>query len=252
MLVAPPFAEEMNKCRRSITTLSLLLCRHGIATVVPDLYGTGDSEGEFGAADLPTWSKDLNAAGEWAETLGCRPTTLLAIRLGAAIAAHALSDRTLQPFERTVLWQPVWDGDRFLTQFLRLRIAAGLMEDRKESVAELRRRINDGEPLEVAGYELSSTLFRELSSLKSDALPASLGRLLWCEVGRGPTEGLSAGSRQKADRYAKSHGPVAVRTEAFDGEPFWMSTETVVNAALLEATCRAFDVDDDGRAGAPT
>ena len=47
VLVVPPFAEEMNKCRRMVTELAIRLAEQGIATLQPDFYGTGDSAGDF-------------------------------------------------------------------------------------------------------------------------------------------------------------------------------------------------------------
>jgi len=41
----PPFAEEMNKCRAMVSAQARELANIGVAVVVPDLYGTGDSAG---------------------------------------------------------------------------------------------------------------------------------------------------------------------------------------------------------------
>ena len=50
VVVAPPFAEEMNKCRRMWTLLAAQLETAGIGTLIPDLHGTGESDGDFAAA----------------------------------------------------------------------------------------------------------------------------------------------------------------------------------------------------------
>ena len=64
--MVPPFAEEMNKCRPMVTEVALGLAESGIASIVPDLYGTGDSGGDFSEGDWETWqgpapSKPYNA-----------------------------------------------------------------------------------------------------------------------------------------------------------------------------------------------
>jgi len=65
ILVIPPFAEEMNKVRASITWLSNLLIENGFAVLVPDFYGTGDSAGDFEDACVETWIGDLQAVMGW-------------------------------------------------------------------------------------------------------------------------------------------------------------------------------------------
>ena len=107
---------------------------------------------------------------------GLRLHGLLGVRLGALLAA-AVASGLPQPVARAVFWQPVVDGQRFVTQFLRLRVAASLMEDRKETVGALRERSQGGETLEVAGYELSPALLEQLDALRLDpAAAVSLGR----------------------------------------------------------------------------
>jgi len=50
VLIIPPFGEEMNKSRRQFTEVAQRLVGNGFAVLVVDLYGTGDSEGEFSEA----------------------------------------------------------------------------------------------------------------------------------------------------------------------------------------------------------
>ena len=52
VLVIPPFAEEMNKSRRMFTLLADALGQQDIALCVFDLFGTGDSSGDFADATL--------------------------------------------------------------------------------------------------------------------------------------------------------------------------------------------------------
>src|SRR6185436_14934074 len=63
-------AEEMNKCRRMIAEAANALAALGVAALVPDLFGTGDSEGEFRDADWETWKADLDTAVAWASEEG--------------------------------------------------------------------------------------------------------------------------------------------------------------------------------------
>ena len=60
ILLVPPFAEEMNCCRRFFAMVRRSLCHKGFTVVQPDLYGTGDSEGEFSEATWSIWLDDLS------------------------------------------------------------------------------------------------------------------------------------------------------------------------------------------------
>jgi hypothetical protein len=162
-------------------------------------------------------------------------TGVLAIRLGCALAAEALAAGELSSVTRSVLWQPVFDGDRCLVQFLRLRIAANLANDIKESVAELRHRLEVGETLEVAGYRLSGQLADDLSSLEPPSrLPSGLGEIAWLEVVREAGGHLPAPSRDLIERSRAQGGQVCELATV--GEPFWTSTEIVVVPQVVSAT----------------
>jgi len=236
VLVVPPFGEEMNKCRRMVTEVALGLAERGIATVIPDLYGTGDSCGDFVEGDWVTWRADLSAASRWSACAGHPVSSVLAIRLGCALALDGICSSELAAPAKSVLWQPIFDGGRFLAQFLRLRVAASLMEDRKESLAELRTRLAAGTPVEVAGYNLAGRLAEDLEALAPPDYVSrgALGALAWFEVIRGLEGGVSPASA-KLIESTRGHGG-SVESRTFSGEPFWSTTEIVVNRDLVLAT----------------
>src|SRR5687768_14938162 len=111
VLIVPPFAEEMNKSRHLFTEIADALIESGVATVVVDLFGTGDSEGEFSDADWTVWKSDLAAAVQWARSQQITITKLLAVRLGCALGCEAARDNGWK-LERSLLWQPVVSGTR--------------------------------------------------------------------------------------------------------------------------------------------
>lgn len=235
VMIVPPFAEEMNKSRRMFTDVAQALATRGVATVIPDLYGTGDSEGEFREADCECWLDDLARAAAWSAEDGWPIAGLLCTRLGCILGARAARD-VLGGVRRAVFWQPVIDGERFITQFLRLRVAASMMdEDHKESVGQLRERLRNGASLEVAGYELSARLASEIDSLRlSPEMGSHLGNLHWMEVVREAGAPLPAPSMRCIERC--SADGMEVRVQRFVGDPFWASTEVVRIAALVGGT----------------
>jgi exosortase A-associated hydrolase 2 len=234
VLIVAPFADEMNKSRRMLAEVSRGLAGRGIATVLPDYFGTGDSEGEFRDADLERWKSDIRTAVEWSAAEGHPVTGILAVRLGCALAAHALQAAGLT-VRHCVFWQPVTDGERYLAQFLRLRVAASMMEaDRKESVGDLRERLRKGEAIEVAGYEISSRLAEGLGRTRlQEATGAHLGRIDWIELVR--SEGEAPTPVREAVAKAREAG-LDISLHPMMGEPFWSSVEIVTNEPLIART----------------
>lgn len=240
VLIVPPFGEEMNKSRRMMTLLAIALAERSVASVIVDLYGTGDSAGDFAAASWPAWHADLEAAARWCNSRGTALTGLVTIRLGAALAVSALAAGAIAPVARTVLWQPVLDGGRFFTQLLRLRLAAMLAEqDRKETVAELKERLARGESLEIAGYNISPQLAADLEGI---AVPQSLlvhmGNIHWFEISRESDAVLPTPSARLVD--ATRTAGVSIEARQFVGEPFWAATEIVENRSIVQATAELF------------
>ncbi len=238
VLIVPPFGEEMNKSRRMIAQMTRRLAERGIACVVCDFYGTGDSEGEFRDATLERWQEDLRAVVQWSAQRNHPITAVLAIRLGCALAARALAGEGSR-LSRTVFWQPVTDGSRFLAQFLRLRTAASMMEPgAKETQAALRERLRLGEALEVAGYELSQAMADQLEHVKlSEAAGAHLGSVEWFEIVRDSATAIP-GATAAVVASMQEHCP-DVKVHGIVGEPFWSSVEIVENAELLDRTVDA-------------
>ncbi len=236
VLCVPPFAEEMNKCRRQFTETARNLAEQGIAVLAVDLSGTGDSEGEFVEATWPQWKRDLETAILWAEERGLGVDSAVACRLGCALLAEALIDYD-RSLTNTVFWQPVTKGRQFMTQFLRLRVAASLMnDDTDESVDSLRGKLGDGQPLEIAGYELSPTLWQSIERIAVDELLGRrLGQVRVLEVGGAADVSELSVVGQRLVNAAELAG-LASSGLRVSGDPFWSSTEIVVNRAIIEHT----------------
>ncbi len=238
LLAVPPFAEEMNKSRRMLALLGRAAAATGIGVLVVDLAGTGDSWGDFRDARYEIWLDDLRQAARWVQQDGGQVAALLGLRFGALLAMELA--RELPPVERLVLWNPAQSGTEVLTQFLRLRTAAALTggSGAGESLESLRGRLEAGEALEIAGFELAPQLYaavrdRQLASL----LPTRPPPIDWFHLVRNPGAAVPEAIEAAAGRL-RAAGAVT-RTVAVQGDAFWSTTEIAVCDALVGLTVAA-------------
>jgi hypothetical protein len=92
----------MNKTRRMSARMARLLSGAGWRVVQRDLYGCGDSAGDFADASWAAWLDDVDAELRQADT--SRPVWLWCVRAGALLASAVLVGR---PEVNLLLWQPV-------------------------------------------------------------------------------------------------------------------------------------------------
>lgn len=229
----PPFAEEMNRARRMVALQARALAAQGLGVLLLDPHGCGDSGGDFEAARWPLWQADAIAAADWLRARGRQRLVLWGLRLGAVLAA-ATAARHPGRFQRLLLWQPVANGDAFLTQFLRIRLAAEASAGAEGATTRaLRRRLAAGESLEIAGYDLHPQLAADIAGaqleflVRQAALPVD-----WFEVATGGAAPLPETARVM-DEWRRDG--LAVTHRAVAGEPFWSTAETTVSPAWLAA-----------------
>jgi exosortase A-associated hydrolase 2 len=225
----------MNKSRRMFTLAAEAAARMGWASLVVDLHGTGDSAGDFSEARWATWCGDVVTAGRWLHERGHRRLALIGLRMGALLAFEAAPG--IAALERIILWQPVSAGDAMLTQFLRTDVAAQMLAqaDSRSSTDALRKRLQSGEPIEVAGYTLAPALVSALDPLRLESLPENDATPIdWFDVVSDPSRGAApAGERIRKAWAARG---LRVRHRLVAGPPFWSSVEIAIAPALVKAT----------------
>jgi hypothetical protein len=147
VIAAMPLFEEANRTRAFIVTILRALAERGIASVLPDLPGTGESLTETENITLNDWNIALSTlAGSIKAERG--PVHGLAIRGGALVGA---------PFASRWHFAPV-PGESLVRDLLRTRLAIG--EDSADDAIEL-----SGPPVELAGNRLSRTLLAQLKAI---------------------------------------------------------------------------------------
>ena len=166
MLHIPAFAEEMNCCRHLVSEQSRQLASQGIGVLVLDLFGTGDSSGDLFEASWELWLDNVEGALQWIdEHYSEAKIGFWGVRLGALLALDLLEKRQDLQVHSLLMWQPVLDGDAFMRQFFRIRVAASLFSGKKESVNSLKEQLIADGFIEIAGYKLSLGLVDGISQV---------------------------------------------------------------------------------------
>lgn len=219
VLYLPPFAEELNASRRVVAQQAAALARAGYAVLQIDLMGCGDSEGAFADATWQQWQADMRAALDWLLARTSGPLWLWGLRAGAMLA-HGLFSASHQP-ANLLLWQPVVSGSQMLQQFLRLHAASQWLGTGQAATPSPRQALENGVPVDVAGYRISPALAQGLSRSQLAPPSGNPGRLVWLEVSsRTPAE-LGAASATALDGWRLAGWQVQCR--AVNGTAFWQT-----------------------------
>ncbi len=233
-----PWAEEMNKSRRMAAEMSRRLALQGFAILQLDLAGCGDSEGDFSDATWPLWISDIAAAVSWLKRrYPSVPLTLWGLHLGGLLAAaYAATDRNCS---RLLLWAPIANGEQYLTQFLRLRVASQMLASQQESggTQQLMQQLREGQSVEVAGYSLPPALAlplveSRLANYLRDGLDVEWFELLANAERPVPpvVEKLVQDWRGKGSE---------IRLHKLQGEAFWSTQEITDVPDLWDVTLQA-------------
>ncbi len=242
-LFLPSFAEELNRCRVMVAMQARQMVAQGYGCLLLDYFGTGDSAGDFSETHWQQWRQDVESAYQWLQSQGYQNIALWGLRVGALLA---MEQATTYParYQQILLWQPVLDGKQFLTQFLRIRIA--MLMDRglkKESTQEMRQALQQGESVEVAGYEITGQLQRGLDQQKmldyhtSEQLP----EIHWFEVVMEENAELPLASQRLLNAWKEQNLDVKVHT--FTGPFFWQLHERELTPELLIKTNQALSTN---------
>ena len=235
VVYAHPFAEELNKSRRMAALQARAMAAAGYAVLQIDLLGCGDSSGDLGDATWEAWLADVALACDWLQRRAAAPLWLWGQRTGCLLAIEA-ANRMERPVN-LLFWQPVVSGKQFLQQFLRLKIAAEMLSSEGKGMMErMRNQLRQGQPVEIAGYLLSSALAGGLESAELILSHRSC-RLEWIEISSKPDGTLSPVAVARLNQWqAAGH---RARGTWVNGPAFWQTIEISECPALLEVSILA-------------
>jgi exosortase A-associated hydrolase 2 len=240
----PAFAEEMNKSRRMVAQQAREFAKNGYSVFILDLFGTGDSAGEFSEASWCQWKSDINSLCEWLQDHGYEVIDFWGLRLGTLLAMDFIGE-TEYKIRRLICWQPVFFGETFVMQFLRLRTAAAIMNQHtpQEKVSDLKKQLLDGQLVEVAGYMLNPELVRPILNLSMDGLNLqNISEILIFDI----VNNLEKKTPATIGKLYDSFKQQIKKFSEFKvlGSPFWSTQEISEVPGLLNETINCMPMDD--------
>lgn len=219
VVLLQPFAEEMNRSRRNMAIAARELSAAGFHVIVPDLTGTGDSDGELCNANLDIWLGDIAQVSDWMASEYGLPIHLAGLRLGANIAVRAAANGR---YEGLFLWSPIADTKRYLHQLLRVHAASQSARGRAGplSISDLEDALANGKALRIAGYDLTPSLADDVRALGLPLRPLpNLPSIICIDLVARVDSGLAPRSQRLFDAVTKLSTPVHRRV--FSSPPFW-------------------------------
>jgi len=233
-----PFAEEMNKTRRMAALQSRHMTEAGFAVLQIDLFGCGDSAGDFSDATWSIWQADVLLAYRWLRSETQSPLTLWGLRAGCLVAASAATN--IPEEINLILWQPVVSGKQHWQQFMRLKIAGDIASGQpKADTEQLRHRLADGQTVEIAGYTVSSGLADGLETAELLNPPVNIGKVRWFELSMRDVATIAPSSQKCINQWLSSG--VKIDSSIVRGPSFWQTTEIEDAPELISATMEALN-----------
>jgi exosortase A-associated hydrolase 2 len=236
ILYVHPFAAELSRTRRMAAQQSRAFAALGYAVLQIDLFGCGDSCGEFNAGRWQIWQDDLALAASWLAERDSGPLTLWGLRLGGLLALATAA--RLQP-RRVLLWEPFMSGRACINEFLRL---SSQLRDpapgAPRSTAALRAQLAVHGAIEVGGYEVAVPLVQAVDACDAAHLALPPCAVHWfAHGGPGPSRAAASAARLSA-RWAPLG--VDLHFHPLDGAPAWTGTGDLDCPALRDTTCKLF------------
>ena len=238
VIFVPPFAEEMNRSRRMYVLCARLLANIGFDAICFDYAGTGDSEGEWGTFSIADWQTNLCDVYQSVYQAGISDISLIGLRFGALLIAQTLIANDLS-INKCVLWDPIENGETFMRQLIRIKIAAAMAEEsRKISTQDVLKELKQQGYIEIGGYHLTDSMIDLVNKLK---LSESINRLInstelhWMTLSR-----LNKGNTSAAPACVPEELTEKVTLHSIKDTKFWMQQEVTISPLLLQATGKIF------------
>lgn len=219
MIFCGPFAEEKIRTQRVYISMARALVKLGVAAVVFDYYGDGDSEGEFEDASFDDRLADIRTVyQDFKQRHSIEHLGMMGLRWGGTLAAMTAEE--LNP-SALILWEPVIDTGKYFFDHLRSFLASQMLIEGKTTKKreQLVEELKAGQTITVEGYNLTGSFFVKASDTGlTEFAPKYEGPVLVVQLA-----GMPARIRPELEKLTASYSNA--RLEALKREFEWEKTE---------------------------
>jgi alpha-beta hydrolase superfamily lysophospholipase len=168
VMICAPDGEERSWAFRPLVQLARVMALRGQHVLRFDYEGQGESSGLYEDTDVASRLRDIrSAAGELRERSGFADVTVVAARLGGALALEAAAAEPA--IRRIALWEPVLDVEGYVRNLLRVNVTTQMVVHKKvmRNSEQLLQDMAAGEMVSVNGYKLSHGFVTALQALNA-------------------------------------------------------------------------------------
>jgi exosortase A-associated hydrolase 2 len=213
----------MNKSRHMLALLGQRLASAGMLYILSDLYGTGDSEGDFEQATWEQWTSNVCNVADSLTEHGIASLDVVALRSGAFLIPGLDRSAYSRP-KKIVLWNPVQKGAKMIDQLLRSKVIKDSAIKDPASVATVRDEIRRAVEMEIAGYRITDDLVSSVDRLELSRLNLPRdSEVHWIELSPVDTDRVPPGVESVKDAWLERVKSVSYSRVV--GPQFWMGPE---------------------------
>ena len=178
LVFCPPLDQEMVSTYPRLARWAKQLAGRGISVLRYHPLGTGESDGTHADVTLESLAKDAVAAGHFArQKIGGGRIGYFGLRLGATASILAAA---MDPVDFLVLWCPVTNLRQYFRDILRSQVTADAVHrSLKRSTDQMIAELEAGRTVDVWGYELSPSLYRQMTSMQALPETPPARKILW-------------------------------------------------------------------------
>ena len=169
VLLCNPYGHEYARAYRNLQQFAVQLCQAGFDVMRFDYASTGNSEGNCEHATVERFQDDIFTASQHLRTeSACDLLSVVGIRLGASLAATDLRHTA----DRIVLWDPIFDGGKFLG------LLEGLHQTALTSQTRFNRRRQRSSIDQAFGHRMNAEKRASFQELRFPDLPIDTKHLV--------------------------------------------------------------------------
>ena len=169
-VLAGPFATERVTTYAPWVRWARFLAQNGVTTLHFDYRGVGESTGAFEEMSVADWLADLELCVRWLQGQNPGlPVVLHGLGFGGLLASNRFQQDSGNAL---LLWSPPARGDQAIREALLRRMSFDMVQagaaETKGAVDYL-AQLDDGKPVSIEGYRVSSRLWKDCSNLQLTA-----------------------------------------------------------------------------------